>query len=759
MPKVSPIQNNFSSGELSPLFYGRVDSERYKTALKICLNYIPVVQGGLPRRSGTRFVAEVKDSTKKTRLVPFEFSVTQAYIIEFGDQYLRFYKDNGQILSGPPYEIVTPYLEADLFQLKFTQSADVLYIVHPNYAPRKLTRTAHTNWTLTVIDILDGPYLPTNSTTTTLTPSAATGAITITASAVTGINNNQGFLATDVGRLVRIRNTGSVWGYAKITGFTSSTVVNADVKSTFGAGTAGTTWRLGVWSETTGYPAAIVFHEDRLFMAGPRAFPQRLDGSRSGDYENYAPTDTDTTGTVTASHALGFSLNANDVNVIRWLTSDEKGMLAGTVGGEWVVKPSSQSEALSPTNINAKRATSYGSANVQPVQVGKASLFVQRSGQKLREMTYFFEVDGFRCPDMTLLSEHITQSGIVEMAFQKEPQPIVWTVRADGKMAAVTYERDQDALKVGWHRHILGGFQNAAGDDAKVESVACIPSTTGTRTELWVVVQRYINGAVKRYVEYMTPLFEDTVAQRNAIFVDSSLTLDNPKTISNITQANPAVVTSTAHGFSNGDKVQLLDIVGMGELNDTTAFVANAAANTFELQGVNSTGFAPYVSGGQVRKMVSTVSGLTHLEGQTVSILADGAVHPNQVVTAGAVPLQIPAAVVHVGLPYNSDGQMLRIDAGSADGTSLGKKRRQNEIRFLVHRSLGLKYGTSFDELDEMTFRTSADAMTHAPELYSGVLDETLPSNYDTENEFCWRQDQPLPSMILAVMPQMVTQD
>lgn len=756
MPKVSPLQSNFNSGEFSPLLYGRVDTERYSTALATCLNYLPTIQGGLTRRPGCRFVAEVKDSSKSTRLVSFEFSTTQAYVIEFGDLYLRFYRNNGQILDGGAYEVVSPYAAADLFQLKFTQSADVLYVTHPSYAPRKITRTGHINWTVTEIDFLDGPYLPINKETTTLVASSGTGSVTVTASATVGINGGDGFKSTDVGRTIRMKN-GSNWPWLEITAFTDTTHVTALVKDGSAPTSGNVDWRLGVWSGTTGYPGAVTFHEDRLFLGGATDFPQRFDGSNSGDYENFAPTDLD--GTIEDSHAVSFTLSANEVNTVRWMVSDEKGLLAGSVGREWTIKPSSQGEALSPSNITAKPATAYGSANIQPVQVGKAVLFLQRAGKKLREMTYFYEVDGFQSPDLTALSEHITGTGIVEIAYQKEPQSIIWCVRNDGALAAMTYERDVDSLKVGWHRHTMGGHGDAAQSDAIVESVAVIPASDGSRDEVWMIVKRYIDGGVKRYVEYMTRIFEDSVDQKDAFFVDSGLTYDVPKTITAATKANPVVITSAAHGFSNGDEVLVSEVKGMDDLNTNTYTVANKATDTFELSGIDGTGFSTYVSSGEVRKYITTVSGLTHLEGQTVSILGDGAAQPDKVVSSGAITLSAQATTVHVGLGYNSDGKTLRIEAGSQDGTALGKKRRIHRVGILMHRSLGLKLGMSFDDLDELTFRSTSDPLTRAVPLFSGVRTHTIPADYDYENQICWRQDQPLPSMILAIMPQVHVQD
>lgn len=841
MPKVSPGQLNFNGGEFSPLLYGRVDSDRYKTALRICKNYLPTIQGGLTRRPGTVYVSNTKEPDQFSRLQPFEFSTTQAYMLEFGNEYIRFFKDNGIItfpeivitgatqtnpvvitanahgfsdgdrviitnvggmtqldnrefvvdnstantfellgVNGTAFdaytsggtvaqivEVVSTYQEADLRQLQFTQSADVLYIVHPDYEPRKLTRTSHTAWTLTVIDFSDGPYFSTNTTDTTLAPAAATGTgILVTANSTVGINDGAGFKTTDVGRFIRMKE-GSTWGWAIIVSYVNPGQVTVDIQASFVNANAKLAWRLGLWSETTGYPGTVTFHEDRLFFGGSKGAPQRLDGSRSGDYENFAPTDTD--GTITNSHSVGFSLNSNDVNAIRWATSDEKGMLVGTVGGEWVVRASSLNEALSPTNIGAKKATSYGSQDVQPVQIGKSTIFVQRSGRLIRELNYYYDVDGFRASDLTQLAEHITQTGIVQMAAQKSPQQFVWCVRNDGQLACMTYDRDLDALKVGWHRHILGGTSDAGGSDATVESVGVIESADGERQDLWIIVKRFINGAIVRHIEYLTKIFDDEDEQRDAHFLDAGLEYDNPLAISAITVANPAVVTVTAHGLLNGDKILINDVAGMdvdgeSQLNSNTYFVRNKTPNTFQLEDVhsnivNSSTFNPYIEGGFVRKLISTLSGLNHLEGQTIDILGDGAVQPSKTVVKGKITLSDMAATVHIGYGYQSDGSLLRIEAGSADGAALGKTRRTHRVGILLHRSLGLELGPDFDRLSTITFRTAADHLTRAPALFSGIISENFEAGYDFENYICWRQAQPLPSMVLAILPQLVTQD
>lgn len=695
MPKFSPIQTGFNSGEISPLMYARVDFPKYKNALKTCINWVETVEGPLLRRPGTKYVAPVKNSAKRTRLYRFEFSVTQAYQLEFGENYIRVYMNHGQVLSAPatPVEIVTTYAEADIFDLKFTQSADTIYIAHQNYAPRKLTRSSHTAWTLSVIDFQDGPWMEVNAVTTTLTPAAATGSgIVITASSIVGINGGVGFLATDVGRSVRIKTSGAKWGWGKIVGFTDTTHVTVDIVKDFGAAAATATWRLGLWSVTTKYPGAVTFYEDRLVYGGSYSSPQTINGSRTGAYENYAPTDYDTAGTVANDHAYSFTLNSRDVQLIKWLIGDEKGLMAGTVRGEWIVRPSSLNDALSPTNVSAKQSTNHGSNGVDVVRAGKAALFVNRSGRKIREFAYDYSSDGFRAANMTVLSNHITRGGIVDAVYQQEPHSIIWSARADGAVLSFTYDREQNEF--GWSRGYLGGFSDVTQvTPAIVESVSVIPEPSGTYDELWMVVRRYVNGASVRTVEYMTAYWEHGDAQEDGFYVDCGLTYDGA--------------------------------------------------------------------------LATTISGLDHLVGQTVTVLADGAAHPDCVVSAlGQIVLARSASVVQVGLGYNSDWETLRIEGGAADGTAQGKTQRIHNVTLRLLDTLGIEVGEDFDNLEPIEFRTTADGMSEAVPLFTGDTGpENWPGDYadnsrDRPGPFiCGRIRQPFPAILQAVMPQLHTQD
>lgn len=689
MPRVTWTQHNFNAGEWSPLAHGRSDLQKYKNALATCLNYVPTAQGGLTRRPGTKYVANTK-SNGAVRLVSFEFSITQTYILEFGASYVRFYTNDGQLLSGgSPYEVVTPYTIDDIWDLQFAQSADVLYIAHPKYKPRKLQRNGATSWSLNTISFLDGPYALLNSITgTTLTASGTTGSVTVTASAVTGINNGSGFVANDVGRQIRLK-VGSTWGWATITAVTDSTHVTATVGSTIGGTTASSLWRLGIWygaegsSTTANYPRTVCFHQDRLVWAGSPNYPNRIDGSNTSDYENHAPTNTDAT--VVDSNAIAFSLNATKVNVINWMNSDEWGMLAGTASGEWVVAASTQQNAITPTNVTAKQTTAYGSSNVPPVRMGKATLFVQRTKRKVREMMYQFMIGSFQAADVSMLGEHLTKSGIKQMAAIQAPQPVLWMVRTDGVLVGMSYDKDQEI--VGWHQHQLGGYSDSGNTTPPiVESVAVIPSPNIDRDEVWLSVKRYVNGGVVRTVELMQKFWEDGDTLSNAYFVDCGATYSGSAT--------------------------------------------------------------------------STISGLTWLKGQTVSVLADGAVHPDCLVnSSGVITLNRSVTTAQVGLGYNSDGKTMRIEAGGSDGGAQGKIKRIHRAIFRFFQSVGLSVqstgGTAFPE----PFRTSADRMDNPVALYTGDKRWAWDGSYELEGQVFWRQNEPLPSNVLLVVAQLETQD
>ena len=251
-----------------------------------------------------------------------------------------------------------------------------------------------------------------------------------------------GWLATDVGRILKFNS-----GEAIITARTNATVAVATITKAFTNTNATAAFNLGAFSDTTGHPSCVSFFEQRLVFAGTTDEPQTLYFSKSGDYENM------TTGT-NADDAMVYTIASNQVNKIRYLKS-VRTLLIGTTGGEFSVSADGTDAAVTPTNVTIKRQSSFGAANVDAQPAGNAALFLQRAKRKIRELAYNFDSDGYVAPDLTILNETVTDSGINEMAYQQAPDSILWCVRDDGVLAGLTYQRTDNV--VAWHRHILGG--------------------------------------------------------------------------------------------------------------------------------------------------------------------------------------------------------------------------------------------------------------------------------------------------------------
>ena len=662
MPRTTLALTSFVSGEFSAKMDGRTDFEKYSSGVKTMENFLVHPQGAATRRIGTQFISEVKSSAAKTRLIPFEFSTTQTYVLEFGNTYIRFYKDKGQIVSGgSAYEISTPYLTAELFDIKFAQSADVMYITHPNHEVMKLSRTGHTAWTLAAIDFTDGPYLAQNQTATTMAASGTSGSVTITASTST-------FVATDVGRLITFNS-----GRAKITGYTSATQVAATTQVNFSGTGAVTDWKLGAFSDTTGHPSCVSFFEQRLVFAGTLSEPQTLYFSKAGDYENM------TTGT-NADDAMVYTIASNQVNAIRYMKA-VRTLVIGTTGGEFTVSADGTNASVTPTNVTIKKQSSFGSANVDAIPAGNAILFLQKAKRKIRELAYNFDSDGYVAPDLTILNDTVTKTGINEMSYQQEPDSIIWCVRDDGQLAGLTYQRSENVTA--WHRHIFGG--DFGSGNAVCESVASISGTL-TEDEVWVIVKRTINGATKRYVECFSDFDFDETTSTDFKFLDSHLSYSGSST--------------------------------------------------------------------------STLSGLAHLEGQTVSILADGATHATKVVSSGAITLDRACTKACVGLSYDSVLQTMRIEGGAAEGTSQGKTKRISKVVLRLFETVGVKVGPSLTTLETVPFRTTSSQLSSPVDtLLAGDKEIEFRDDYNSDGFIFVKQDQPLPCSVLAIYPTLVTSD
>jgi len=825
------IINSFNAGELSPLLEGRTDISKYYSGCRTLENCIVLSYGCAQRRPGTKYIASAKESDVPCRLIPFEFSVIQAYILEFGDEYIRFYKDGGQITSGGAvYEISSPYRTDDLFDLHFVQSADTMYLVHPDYQPRTLTREDHDDWTLAAISFSRGPFLDQNTSGTTITPSGTTGSITLTGSVglwsathvgahwqithtVATENTSGSFtaagqvsssLTVQFGRtfdfsthgtwtgtviLQRSYDSGSIWkdvrpvhyendgnitftdaegvanaiyrvrmdsqsggtcnfnltarsfdvaGVVEITSLTSSSIATATVEETLGGTTAVTTWSEGAWSDEEGWPSTVAFYEERLVFANTTNSPQTIWFSQTADWTNMLAG-------VDDADAMSYTIAADQVNAIKWLIP-QNSLLAGTSGGEWQISSTNLNEPITPTNVAVRRQSTYGSADIQAVMINNVILYVQRQARKVRELVYSFAEDSWVAPDLTLLAEHITESGITQIAYQKTPDPTLWCVRADGQLAGMTYLRDQEV--VAWHRHLT------AGD--LVESVAVIPGTD--EDEVWVSVNRTISGSNVRYVEQFQPREWDD--SEDAFFVDSGLTFDGgaPTVISDVSLADPAVMTIVQHPYSDGDQIRVVG-GGMTEIVNNVYTVSNPTNSTFELRDstdtvdIDSSGFTAYSGEGTASQVENRFSTLTHLNKRTVNVQGDGGFVGTEVVAASIVELDEFYNTVHIGLPYTSRVKPMRLEVPSA-GTMQGQTKRINRITLRFHETLGCKVGDSWTNFDPVIFRDAADPLEFPTPLFSGDKRAPFVGDYETDGNIFIQQDLPLPFTLIAVIPE-----
>jgi hypothetical protein len=275
------------------------------------------------------------------------------------------------------------------------------------------------------------------------------------------------------------------------------------------------------------------------------------------------------------------------------------------------------------------------------------------------------------------------------MAFQQEPFSVVWTRLASGRLWGMTYDREQDV--VGWHRHFIGGYYDSEhSETARVESIETMPAPDGGQDDLWMIVARYIDGGVKRYVEYLSEFNADYDDVADCYFVDGGKQID-----------------------------------------------------------LGSPGTA--------------VTGLSHLEGETVSVLVDGAPQTDKVVSSGGITLDAAGQYVKVGFGYVSRCKTLRPEAGAANGTAQGKTKRIHKLFARFHQTVGIRVGRGFEEdgvpMDTQNFRPGSYPMGQPTPLFSGDKQLDYESDYDRDGFICFEQTQPLPCTILALMPHIVTQD
>jgi len=925
MAKSSPAISNFNGGEVGPLLSGRVDFEKYSSSCYKMERFVPTVQGPAKRMPGTRFVLPTKYQDKASYLKRFEFSFDQAYILEFGDQYVRFYTDRGVVLGDTlditnitqanpgvltytgtdpangdwfyvtgvegmtqinnryvqvsnvnagantfelkdwygnainttgygayvfngdmqkVYEIASPYTEADLTNpeggcaLSIVQSGDVLYIGCEGYAPRTLTRSGNTSWAFATYAPTDGPFQTEPLDTKNFTLGASTGTgVSLTCSTNVFENEHVGMLfrleptnittvpwetnkavtATNLrksdGKYYEAQNsatTGSVrpiheegtesdgavtWQYlhpgyviVKITAITNAQTATCDI---IGPGIAPAEvvagddcrFRIGAWGTATGaaFPYKVAFWRDRLWWSGN----QQIYASVAGDYSSMSP---DTLGEILADNSISLTISVGTVDKIRWMTASDV-LLVGTAGSEIAVQEITPNQVLGPENVKYEIQSAEGSRELEPVLVEDSVLFIRIGGRRVIELRFDIQSDSWVPRDMNVLYPEITQTGIVEMAYQKEPDNIIWIILSNGRLLGMTYDREQNVY--GWHRHPLGGTS------AKAESVQVITSPDADVNDVWIIANKSVNGSTRRFVEYFAEAFEQDDDIEGAVFLDSSLEFDgkvsesiqpgtgaNVRNSTNVTFTVTSVfelITEDGLDYITTEADELLamndDVFTAGDVGreiraryfDETAqqWLTGRALITSYVseEQVLCTILAPFPNLNELpvngwRLTSTTVSGLWHLEGTTVSALADGAEIENLTVTNGSITFPVKTARAQIGQPYTSYLATQRIDSGATDGTAQGKVKRFHQIVMRLYASLGGKVGPDASSTDYILYRSLSDYMDEVPPVLTGDTDKfPFPGGYETDGRIWVVADQPLPLTVVAMYPRMKTED
>ncbi|MAE81577.1 MAG: hypothetical protein CMB80_02485 [Flammeovirgaceae bacterium] len=760
MSKVDYIKTSFVGGEFGKSLQGRVDVAQYDNACQILENFLVRPYGPAISTPGTEFIRETKlsaaSSDSTVRLLPFVFSRSDAYIIEFGESYFRFYTDGGIVVTTgtTPFELAHTYTETELFDVQFSQINDVIYLTHADHVPAKLTRLAAASWTLADFAFKGGPFLDDNVTTTTLTTSDSSGTINITAS-TTGIFTVSGSTTGDhdtywrIGGVLTNSTTGlQEQGYVQITYVTDTATATASVINNLTVTGATTAWSKPAWSSYNGWPARVAFHEGRLFMARTSNKPQGIWGSKTFVYDDFLTGAEDDDG-------LAFELSSTESNDIKWLAPKGPALVAGTFGGEFSIT-STENSPLTPTNAAARSETSWGSEGIQPKKIGSLLYYVQRFGKKIRELVFNWDEVVYKSKDMTILSPEITGDGIIDMAYQQNPENTLWCVRTDGTIATMTREIDQEVQ--GWARQTTAGTY---------ETIAVIPSQSEEYDEVWVVVRRNINGTdSKRFVER----FKNIVVparQDKCFYVHSGLSYDAYNATDGVslslaatTGTNVAVTCSTATFAANdvGQRIRAIDENGatLGELEVTTF-----STTTLVYGKIKSDFDALSYSPSRWGLSVSSLSGLDHLEATSVSTLGDGGTVPAVTVASGAITLDYDYFVTHTGLTYNQNLQTLPIDAGSRRGTSQGKIQKINQVALKVNRSYkGFLIGGTTDLIERIAFRDPVTEMGSPETLFTGVIPNiTFRDDYRYGSQVYIRNSDPLPLEILQLIMTVDTAD
>ena len=776
------LKTSFTSGEWSPSMYARVDISQFADSAKRIENALPHAHGGVSNRTGTRHVGiqPASAGNKKIRLINFQFSVVQTYVLEFSDYKMRVIKDGGFVLVGSTsniYELTTPFSAEDLEGLNYTQSADVLFISHKNYPPKTITRLDHDNWVIGDVSFSADVTVPS-------APSLST-------SLTSGSKNLEYKIAA-----VNDKGEESTPSPKASTSWDGEWAQEDYVKLTFNGQTDAESFNVyksqnGFFGfigrvVTEGSTSSFTFTDDNILPKtddGPQAsknpfdsagnYPDAVDiyhlrmiiGRTNDQTKTVWLSQTGRLSNFNISHPLKpddsieATMASNQVNEIKYFKAIEE-LLIFTTGGVWKLTGKGDS-ALSATSLDFKIQEHYGCADVPPIAIGSVILYLQRGGRVVRELAYSLEQDSYDSGDASILATHLFKNReVVNWALQTTPENIVWCVMSDGKLISLTYNNRQKVKA--WARHTTDGY---------FEDVAAITGSDGD--EVYFVVKRKTATGWERHIEMLTPAVEDDTDIEACTFLDDSLQLDNPVDIEDIyvNGSNEVCIKSTGHGFSATTKIDIREVDGEGwESFNTYLFDAEVIdVDNLKLKNrLNGNSVEPpadvsnLVGYGVYRQAYLSISGLDHLEGRVISVLANGNVLENLTVTGGSVTLGTTASQyasrINAGIPYRTIIETLPIEIGGATDTLQGKIQKISEVTLRLDNTRGLAVGPNEDHAREIKSR-SFEGYNEPTAPFSGYKVINITPTWRKQGDIYIEQKYPLPMNILSVIPSVEAGD
>ncbi|HGH4619193.1 TPA: hypothetical protein ACJIWO_000236 [Enterobacter cloacae] len=755
MPSTSPAINSFNAGEFSPLMMGQTDFQKWRNGSKKMLNFIPRSQGPAERRGGTYFVSEVKNSANKVWLAKFEYNTTQAFILEFGPGYVRFYSDHGVALNAAgtaPLEVSSPYAAEDLtnedgaFGLSMVQSGDVIYICTNtgNKPPYKLSRISNTNWTLTQFDYAaaGGPFQNINSdknvvvSTNQFRPWSADGnplpdGTPTTSSLCTITSNADIFNSSHVGSLFYIESVSSdanTWYSGKdvSVGF----IFYSDGKY-YEAMTNGTTGNVQpTWTAGAHYDGA---------------------GDSSSKVKwRYAATwgAVLITSVTDSKHAVGKI-------VLELPNSVMSSATYAWAFGEW-------SNAFGfPTKV------SFYKNRLVFASRGKIWMSVASDFDNFIPMTNGFDVQSDDAINVQIEADSTNTiqwlasgSTLLIGTAGAEHSCTPATTTSPFGPANIQITQESKYGSKGVNAVIVGNtalFVQRAG--RKVRAVnSDFQSGQYSSTDLSVLAEHITATGIVDFVWQQEPDYVVWVALQDGSLVGMTYNSEQEVIAWHRHDVGGFVEAVSSIPDPTGNRDDLWLVVRR-TINGITKRYVEYLSPSWNAD-IDALSNAFYVDCGlsYSGSPVTTLSGLQHLEGKTVSILTDGAVHPDRTVVSGSVSLQWETSIAHVGIPYTSEIVTLPIEAGGTAGTAQSKTKRVNEMAIRFVNTLGGKAGIEGGNyLDTIPSRDYHDLMDNGPGAFTDDRKLTMPSLYDTNACIRVVQDQPLPMTVCAMYPRIWT--